>query len=170
MTKPYSFSIFIANCFISGTHIMMALMAPVSSWIGSIHTSCSHIPHTINEDERRATTNVERLPTTFPQLWWKSLLIHNSNVISSDPEGCEHDGPKVTTSHEGDTTMDELGDLLWLMISKKLKDHTSLRNPKSQVHCLKYTVCGKVKNQNLRATETKECLKIKELNLQGDLA
>ena len=59
----------------------------------------------------------------------KSLLIRNSEVKSPDPEGCEHDGPKVTTSHEGNMTKDELGDLLWLMISKKLKDHTSQRNP-----------------------------------------
>ena len=42
----------------------------------------------------------------------KSLLIRNSDVKSPDLEGCEHDGPKVTTSHEGDTAMDELGDLI----------------------------------------------------------
>ena len=170
MTKPYSFSIFIANCFISGTHIKMALMAPVSSWIGSIHTSCSHILHTINEDERLATTNVERLPTSFPQLWWKSLLIHNSKVKSPDLEGCEHDGPYVTTSHEGNNTMDELGDLFWLMISKKLKDHTSQRNSNHKFAWLKYEVCWKEKNQILRAAKTKECLKTKDLNFKGDLA
>ena len=70
----------------------------------------------------------------------KSLLIRNSNVKSPDPDGCEHDGPKVTTSHEGDTTMDELGNLLWLMISKKLKDHTSQRNSYHKFACLKYKV------------------------------
>jgi hypothetical protein len=49
----------------------------------------------------------------------KSLLIRNSDVKSPDPEGCEHDGSKVTIPHEGDTTKDELGDLRWLMISMK---------------------------------------------------
>ena len=100
----------------------------------------------------------------------KSLLIRNSDVKSPDPEGCEHDGPKVTTSHGGNTTKDELGDLLWLMISKKLKDRTSQRNSNNKFACLKYKVCRKVKNQILRATETEECLKIKEFNLKGDLA
>lgn len=50
----------------------------------------------------------------------KSLLIRNSDVKSPNTEGCEHDGPLVTTSHEGDTTMDEIGDLRWLMISMKI--------------------------------------------------
>jgi hypothetical protein len=33
--------------------------------------------------------------------------------------------------------MDELGDLLWLMISKKLKDHNISKELKSQVRLLK---------------------------------
>jgi hypothetical protein len=52
----------------------------------------------------------------------------NSVEKSPNIDGCEHDGPKVTTSHEGNTTKDELGDLLWLIISEKLKDHTTQRN------------------------------------------
>lgn len=100
----------------------------------------------------------------------KSLLIRNSDVMSPDPEGCEHDGPNVTTSHEGDTTVDELRDLLWLMTSKKAQRSHITKESKLQVHCLKYKVCIKVKNQNLRATITKECLKNKGLNFQDDLA
>ena len=42
----------------------------------------------------------------------------NSDEKSPDLEECEHDGPKVTIPHEGNTTKDELGDLRWLMISK----------------------------------------------------
>ena len=71
----------------------------------------------------------------------KSLLIRNSDVKSPDLEGCEHDGPKVTTSHEGNTTKDELGDLLWLMISKEAQRSHITKELKSQVHCWMYKVC-----------------------------
>ena len=65
----------------------------------------------------------------------------NSDEKSPNIEGCEHDGPKVTTSHEGDTTKDELGDLLWLMISKKAQISLTSKELKSQVHCWMYKVC-----------------------------
>ena len=67
--------------------------------------------------------------------------LRNSDEKSPNTKGCEYDGPNVTTSHEGNTTMDELGDLLWLMISKKLKDYTSQRNSNHKFACLKYEVC-----------------------------
>ena len=88
----------------------------------------------------------------------------NSDEKSPNPEECEHDGPIVTTPHEGKTTQDELGDLRWLMISKKAqRSHLCQRNHKSQDHCMMYKVSSKVKNQNLRATRSKECLKNKNL-------
>ena len=67
----------------------------------------------------------------------------NSDEKSTDPEGCEHDGPKVTTSHEGNTTKDELGDLQWLMISKNAQRSHMPKEHWSQFHCLVYKVSQK---------------------------
>ena len=51
---------------------------------------------------------LQRFRNSDEKVSWSTTL----KSKSPDLEGCEHDGPKVTTSHEGDTAMDELGDLI----------------------------------------------------------
>ncbi|GKA37770.1 hypothetical protein Tco_0724335, partial [Tanacetum coccineum] len=62
--------------------------------------------------------------------------LYNAQMTSSF-ERCEHVGPKVTTSHGGNTSQQGLlRDLLWLMISKKAQ-----RSHKSKELCSKITTC-----------------------------
>ena len=92
----------------------MVMVVPDSSRDMSIHTPCSHDQFII-----KGSWKLRDLQQCF----------RNSDAKSPDPEKCEHVGPMVTTSHEGDTTKDELGDLRWLMISKNAQ-----RSPMPKEH------------------------------------
>ena len=85
------------------------------------------------------------------------LCFRNSDAKSPEYEECEHDGPKVTSTHVGDTTQDDHGDLRWLMISNKAqRSHTS-KEPQITRSLLEVRSEPKVKNQKLRATRLQEC-------------
>lgn len=66
---------------------------------------------------------------------------------SPNLEECEHDGPIVTTPHEGKTTKDELGDLRWLMISMKAQRSHIPKEPQITRSWLEVQSVLNMKNQ-----------------------
>ena len=71
----------------------------------------------------------------------------NSDAKFHDPERCEHDGSKVTIPREGDTTKDELGDLRWLMISKKAQRSHIPKEPQITISLHEVQSVLNMKNQ-----------------------
>ncbi|GJV11104.1 hypothetical protein Tco_1352645 [Tanacetum coccineum] len=58
----------------------------------------------------------------------------NSDKFYHDPEECEHAGPKVTTSHEGNTPQQGgLRDLKWMMISKNAQRSHKSKEQSSRI-------------------------------------
>ncbi|GJU55535.1 hypothetical protein Tco_1229249 [Tanacetum coccineum] len=86
MTKPYSSTCFIANCFITGSR--KDGDGDTSFQWSQFTTPCSHLMLLIKD----IMTN-ERPTTQLP----------TPDKYSHDPEKCAHSGPKVTTSHEAKT-------------------------------------------------------------------
>ena len=161
MTKPDSFFALLLTVSFQ-EQIYMAMELPSSSWIKSIHASCSQCQHVHSENH----IHDERLTIMLPQHWWNSdetlkQLWSNSDANSQVHEECEHDGPKVTTStHVGDTMKDDIEIYGGWWSQVKLKDHKSKNNFRRSS---KYQSEATMKNQRLRANQVKRMLKTKEL-------
>ena len=163
MTKPYSFSIFIANYFISGTHIKMALMVPSSSWIGSIHTSCSHILLTINDDHEWWETYYnecwETSNNVFATLMTSLLILKGVSMMV------------LMSQHHMKAIRLRISLEIYCgwWSQRKLKDHTFQRNSNHKFIAWS-TKCDEHEESILRPTWSQECLMTKILIFKGDLA
>ena len=132
----------------------MAMELPSSSWIMSIHVSCSQCQYIHSKDDIWWETH-NYASATLMQLWCK-LWCKVSRIWRMWAWW-----PKVTTSpHVGDTMKDDIEIYGGWWSQVKLKDHKSKNNFRRSS---KYQSEATMKNQRLRANQVKRMLKTKEL-------
>ncbi|GKA00526.1 hypothetical protein Tco_0673076 [Tanacetum coccineum] len=81
-----------------------------------------------------------------------SFHFRNSDEYNHDPEKCEHDGPKVTTSHGGNTATR----MNWRFnVADDLKECSMIiSKDKSKEQCSKITTCCTMKSMNEESKTT----------------
>ena len=156
MTKPYSFSIFIANCRISGkykdgdysTHFQMNRVIPCHMLTQTTLSQRRSFFLKRNLQQRM----MKRQTTTFPLLWYQVSL-------SWRVWACWSKSQKSPLMKEN-TTTDDLGDLLWLVISKKAQRSHHQRNLITKIIAWRFKVYVE---WNINTTSYKD-LRHKDLN------
>ena len=127
----------------------MEISLPISRWIMSFHATCSHGPLFHKEDPSSWRRTLQRSmmksqTTSFPLLWYRVSL-------SWRVWACWSRSQKSPLMKEI-TTTDDLGDLLWLMISKKAQRSHHQRNQIPKI-IAKDSKCMLSEKSMLRATK-----------------